>query len=63
MSFAESRVTLPDGVAGRFVGAGELTHCITINIRGLCGFAVRLFVARLLFRLGAWVAGVNIIME
>jgi hypothetical protein len=43
--------------------ASELTHQITLRIRGLAGFAVRLWVARQLFWLGCRVAGVNLVIE
>lgn len=41
----------------------ECTQQITLRVRGLKGFGVRLWVARKLFLLGARVARVGIIME
>jgi hypothetical protein len=41
----------------------EVTHGITLRVRGLYGFGVRLAIARVLFRLCAYVAGVNFVVE
>lgn len=41
----------------------EFTHRITLHVRGLKGFGVRLWLARQCFLFGAWVAGVGIAME
>jgi hypothetical protein len=41
----------------------DLTRKITLTVTGLQGFGVRLRIAGWLFRLGAWVAGVGIVIE
>lgn len=41
----------------------EMAGRITLTVRGLRGWEYRLWIARMLFRLGARIAGVNIVIE
>lgn len=41
----------------------ELTREINLTIRGIRGFKVRFWIARKIFLLGAWVAGMGISFE
>lgn len=50
-------------MASTDIHISELTHRIELRVRGLRGWGVRLWIAAQLFRLGAWIAGVGIIME
>lgn len=50
-------------MAASVVQMRELTSRITLQIKGLRGFGVRLWLARKCFLLGAWVAGVGIKFE
>jgi hypothetical protein len=50
-------------MASTDINVRELTHQITLRVRGLRGFGVRLWIAAKLFKLGAWIAGVGIIIE
>jgi hypothetical protein len=45
------------------IHVGQITERITVRVRGLRGFGLRLWIARKLFLLGARVARVGIIME
>ena len=45
------------------VPIGEITYQMTLRIRGLRGFGIRLRIATWLFRAGARIAGVNIVIE
>lgn len=42
---------------------GEATQTITLTVRGLRGFGVRLWIARQLFALGARIAGLGMKFE
>ncbi len=50
-------------MAAANIHIGEVTHRITLHVRGLRGFGVRLWVAAQMFKLGARIAGVGIVME
>ena len=41
----------------------KFTHSLTLHLRGLAGWGVRLWIARQLFKIGALIAGVNIVIE
>jgi len=47
-------------MAAAVINVRELTSRITLTVRGLKSFGVRMKIAGWLFRLGAWVAGVGI---
>lgn len=50
-------------MAALIVNANELTSRITLRIRGMKVAALRFRAAAIIFRFGAWVAGVGIVIE
>ncbi len=50
-------------MAAANIHIGEATRQITLHVRGLRGFGFRLWVAAQMFKLGARIAGVGIVME